>query len=375
MDSEGNGRLLRRPPSNIRRLETKRMSEKSQVHLFNKRFSRTFIFSAALTIIIMSLVFSGIPVLADPANPDSAPTITNVHINTYVAESGDMMITGIYNIPYATLPTPTADQTFIINLISTVNGSILGSTLPFDYASFKNGYNEGVFSLYFSAATVTSEGITWGANYIIQIAENPTQFTTPVTWNYAITSDVYTTFITQELNQADLASQVFVVGSIVGNYYKTSLFNNSGTNGATLNASGEAYFRGAIPGLQDLAPGLFIIQTGNTDVSNTEWSTAAFDAYTSQFDGTWVGTAIAATGDQFGMSGNMAMGIFFIVPLCLGCLIFSGIKFHTTDPGLISAAILLEMGAIMGWVTAPLFATIFQLMGIYVGYLLFFSRG
>jgi hypothetical protein len=75
------------------------------------------------------------------------------------------------------------------------------------------------------------------------------------------------------------------------------------------------------------------------------------------------------------MSGNMAAGLFFIVPLCLFCLIFSGMKFHTTDPGLVSASLVLEMGAIMGWVPAPLFATIFQLMGIYVGYLLFFARG
>ena len=351
------------------------MSEKHRTNLLNKIYNRKFIIAATLTIIIMSLVFSSVPVLADPANPDSTPTITDIHVNQYVASSGDIMITGLYNIPYATLPTLGADQNFIINLISPVDGSVLGSIAPFNYSGFKNGYNEGAFSLYFSTATVTAEGIVWGNNYIIQIAENPSQFASPLTWNYAITSGDYTTFTTNALNQTDLASQVFVLGSALATDYSVTLFNNAGTNGATLTATGEAYFRGAIPGLQDLAPELFIIQTGETDTSTTSWTTAAFDAYITQFNGTWVGTALSSTGTQFGMSGNMAAGLFFIVPLCLFCLIFSGMKFHTTDPGLISASLVLEMGAIMGWVPAPLFATIFQLMGIYVGYLLFFARG
>jgi hypothetical protein len=83
---------------------------------------------------------------------------------------------------------------------------------------------------------------------------------------------------------------------------------------------------------------------------------------------------MAATGDQFGMSGNMAMGMIVIAPLCLGCLVLSGMKFRTTDPGLVAASVVLEMGAVMGWVPAVIFATIFQFMGIYIAYLIFFSR-
>ena len=128
----------------------------------------------------------------------------------------------------------------------------------------------------------------------------------------------------------------------------------------------------SIPGLQSLVPAIFVIQQSNVDLTGETWTTNAFDAYNARFNDTWVGDAQAATGDMMGMSGNMAMGMIVIAPLSLGMLIFSGMKFHSTDPGLISASVMLEMGAVMGWVPPALFATIFQVMAIYIAYLFSF---
>jgi hypothetical protein len=55
-------------------------------------------------------------------------------------------------------------------------------------------------------------------------------------------------------------------------------------------------------------------------------------------------------------------------------LVLSAKRFNTTDPGLVCSAVILEMGTVMGWVSIALFATTFQLMGIYIAYLFFFSR-
>jgi hypothetical protein len=83
---------------------------------------------------------------------------------------------------------------------------------------------------------------------------------------------------------------------------------------------------------------------------------------------------MTATGNQFGMSGNMVMGLIFIVPACMIFLVLSAKRFNTTDPGLVACSVVLEMGTVMGWVSIALFATTFQLMGIYIAYLFFFSR-
>ena len=87
-----------------------------------------------------------LPVFAAIANPDTAPTIWDVHVNQNVISQGDIVFTGLYNIPYATPPTATADQTFIIRLMDPTGTTDLGSVAPFNYNGYHNGYNQGAFS-------------------------------------------------------------------------------------------------------------------------------------------------------------------------------------------------------------------------------------
>jgi hypothetical protein len=337
----------------------------------NTLHRRKFIAITVIGLLLVSPVIS-LPLKAlaqTTADPGSTPTVTHILVDQNLAETGDILITGLYDIPYTTLPTLTADQTFIIRLMAADGTTELGSVTPFDFATFKNGYDQGVFSFYFPSGNALS----WGTAYIIQIAENPAQFDTPLTWNTTIPSSAYTTLTTQADNQTNLASQVYTLGSILQSAYSQTLFTTSGTS-ETLTSIGEQYFRAVINGLQTMAPALFVIQQNNLNYTDDTWTTAAFDTYMERFNGTWVGDAMASTGNQFGMSGNMAMCLIFIVPLCVGCLIFSGMKFKTTDPGLVMASVALEMGAVMGWLPTALFAIILQLMAMYIGYLLFFAR-
>ena len=306
------------------------------------------------------------------ANPTSTPTITAVHVNENVITSGDIVFTGIYSIPYTTPSTTTANLTFIIRLMDPTGTTDLGSTVPYDYAAYQNGYDWGAFSLYFPAGN----SLTWNTLYIIQIAENPSQFTTPLVWNTAIASSAYSSVATDQADQqADLATQLATIGQTLGTDMNETLFALVGSQNE-LTAQGETYFRGAIESVQAMCPDIFTVQTNTLNVTATAWTTAAtWTNYLTQFNGTWVGTAMTATGNQFGMSGNMILGLIFIAPLCLIFLWLSGRKFNTTDPGLVSSSVLLEMGVVMGWVTIPLFATAIQCMGIYVAYLWFFARG
>jgi hypothetical protein len=305
-------------------------------------------------------------------NPTSTPTIIDVHVNENVIATGDIVFTGLYDIPYTTAPTTTANLTFIIRLMDPTGTIDYGSTVPFDYTAYQNGYDWGAFSLYFPAGN----SLTWGTLYIIQIAENPAQFTSPEVWNTTITSSAYSSVAADQTDQQnDLATQLSTIGQTLGTDMNETLFALVGTINE-LTAQGETYFRGAIESVQAMCPAIFTVQTNTLNLTATAWTTAAsWTNYLTQFNGTWVGNAMNATGNQFGMSGNMAMGLIFIAPLCLVFLWLSGRKFNATDPGLVASCVLLEMGTVMGWVSIALFATIIQCCAIYIAYLWFLARG
>ena len=311
-------------------------------------------------------------VLATTADPDSAPTIVNITIDRNLIAAGDWLITGLYNIPYASPPTLHADQTFIIRFMQTDGTTEIGAVAPYAYAGYHYGYGQGCFSIYLSPSV--AGGLSWGTSYFIQITENPSQFPTPLKWVTTLSASNYASFTTQADNQADVATQIYTIGSILAPIYNKTFFTTVGTR-EILTADGEAYFRGAVSGIQSMAPALFVVQQNTVDLTSRTWTNAAFNAYLTRFNGTWVGDIMTQTGDQFGMNGNMVMGMIIIAPLCIGLLIVAGMKFRTTDPGLVGASVILEMGAVMGWVPAAIFAMTFQLMGIYIAYLLFYSRG
>ena len=162
----------------------------------------------------------------------------------------------------------------------------------------------------------------------------------PLKWNTSLTAGMYTSVTAQTDNQTDLASQIYTIGSILATDFNEKLFTLVGSR-QVLTSDGETYFRGAINGLQSMAPALFAIQQNTLDLSSTAWTTSStWTNYLTRFNGTWVGTAMTATGNQFGMSGNMAMGLIFIVPACMIFLIISAKRFNTTDPGLVCMQLL-----------------------------------
>jgi hypothetical protein len=185
------------------------------------------------------------------ANPTSAPSIIDIHVNENVIAAGDIVFTGIYDIPYTTPPVGTnASQTFIIRLMDPTGTTDLGSAVPYNYTTYEYGYDWGAFSLYFAAGN----SLSWGTSYIIQIAENPSQFTSPLVWNTTVTSASYSSVATDQTDQqADMAQAMFTIGSALGTDMGETLFAPvSGTQ--ELTNSGTIYFTGAIESLQAAKP-------------------------------------------------------------------------------------------------------------------------
>jgi len=303
--------------------------------------------------------------------PDSTPSVSNLHINRQLLTETDILIYGDYDIPYATPPPSVfADKAFSFQLISTDNETELGVVTP--YVFFDNGYNEGVFGLYFSS--MATANITWGEPYIIRIAQNPSQFASPTKVDYVIPTNVYTSANTTTDNQLELSINILAAASRLEQIHTSYELVEGAAGGTVLTSpSGETYFRGAIYGLQAMAPELFMVQVLDYDTSYRTWTTAYSDNLTNRFETTWVGASENVTASQFGVTKQTGMGVIPLI-LSIGAVIVSSMKWRKAEPGLIFSALVLIGALLMGWLAPAIFASIFQAMGIYVSYLLFLSR-
>ncbi len=315
------------------------------------------------------LVFA-LPVKAVISQPTETPTISTFKANHNLVELGDMLIYAGYDIPYDSVPNVTAEQSFMFRLMDSTLTTELASIAPFAYSEFSNGYNKGVISFYFEASTAP----TWGVQYYIRISENPSQFSAPVSWDYLIPTTAYSSLTSQTDNQIELASNIKEMAHTLQSEFGHTILEPSSGGNVLSSPYGETYFRGAIYGIQVMAPTLFLVQLVQLDTTSTNWTTAQFDTYEHRFDATWVGPAENATASQFGVTPSAIMSVPVLL-LCIGACIVSSMKYHRIEPGLVGCAVFLIMGVLMGWLPIPAFAALNQFMGIYTSYVWFYARG
>jgi len=304
-------------------------------------------------------------------SPSPPPSVSNMHINQNLLTTGDILIYGDYDLPYVAPPSVAANQAFIFSLIASDNLTELGAIRPFVF--FDNGYNEGVFSFYFSS--ITTANITWGNVYTIRISENPAQFTSPVEIDYGVPSNVWTTANATEDNQLELAINIINAANRLEQVHTTYTLLDTAAAGTVLSSpSGETYFRGAIYGVQAMAPSLFMVQVLDYDQSYRTWTTDYSDNQTERFDATWVGASENVTATQFGTTQSV-FGYIFILPLCVGAVVVASIKWRKSEVGFIACGLFLFTGFLMGWVPGAIFASAYQAMGIYTAFVWFYARG
>lgn len=322
---------------------------------------------AALLLASIPVLWLAIPAYAT-ADPDSTPTINDVHANVYLIESGDVCIYGQYDLPYASIPADGADDTYIIRLIDTDNTTELGAVAPFAY--FDSGYNEGAFGLYFSAA----DNLTVDQSYVLRISQNPAYFTDPQYFDYLMQPSDWTNQSSQADNRAEFRVNIISIAEKLASAHSATLLESSVGGTVLADPAGENYFRGAIYGIQAMAPDLFLVQTLGWDTTDRTWATTNFDTYGTRFNGTFIGTATANTSATFGVDSNTLMFTIYLLPITVGAIIISQIKFRKAEPGFVVGCLALILTALMGWINYALFALIYQLFAMYIGYLWFFSR-
>lgn len=266
---------------------------------------------------IIAALSLALPAYADTADPDSTPTIVSVDVYRNLLETDDRLFVIYANIPYAVLPSTPVNETFIWRLIDTDGVTVLGTTVGYAYNDDGYGYN--VFSMYFSAA----DALTWGSAYTIKLSGNPANFITPPTYNiYTMVAGDYTSLTDSEDNQAALAALILSIADDLNNKWAlaTAYYLNTQTEAGTrLSLYGEAFFRGAIYGVQAMAPAAFEFVVEDVAITDRTWTDNYTDVLENQYTGTWIDTARDGMKDLFSTSFDLTSVIILII-VCAGLL-------------------------------------------------------
>ena len=305
-------------------------------------------FSSVIILALLALFLIATPAYADTPDPDSNPTIESFNNYRNSLEPGDWLLVIYANIPYSSIPDTPVTETFIWRLMDTDEVTELGSTIGTNYNDDGYGYN--VYSMYFSADEVTAKGMVWETSYIARLSGNPAVFDTPPIYNFTINAGNYSALTVTADVQAELAARVLTIAADLDNKWGLTATNSLLTEaeaGTVLSIFGEAFFRGAIFGLQAMAPGAFSVIIRNLDVPDREFPSEYAENVTGQWGGTWIDTAQEAGKALFGTDYDLLSIIMLLVMsggLLIGNIMLTGDHWN----GLVDVAAFGIIGARLG---------------------------
>lgn len=304
---------------------------------------------------------------SDPPAPANMQ-VESAQVCRHLLEADDFLLVFHYNIHYSNgQPEDPANKVFTFRLLDTDGETHLGAIIPYVY--YNAGYDQGCSAFYFPAADAPA----WGLSYKVVIAGNPAYFANPPTASYTLVTSDYSQVETSEENQTILGNYVVDVAELLENNWATTLLTMSDM-GTILNTSGEAYFRGAITGLQYMAPQIFAVQVTPPEYEETEWTKEKGEEYKGRFEDTWVGEGLAIAGDAFHVQWNVLTGLGMMAVI-LGLAIISYKSYATVKPAMVSAILVLLGGTVLGWVSAAIMGITTVLFGLFLGYVWFFRHG
>lgn len=331
-----------------------------------------------LLMLLIGLLCSSSPVYADTANPDSTPTIEQFNLYRNMRETGDMLLLVYANIPYASVPDTPVTETFIWSMLDTDNVTELGSTIGFAYnlsTHQDDGYGYNVYSMYWDAGNVTALGITWGTGYTVRLSGNPAVFDTPPIYNYTISASDYSSLTVQADVRTELGNRILDIANDLdikwGLSASYSLITELET-GRALSLYGEAFFRGAIYGVQSLAPGIFSVVIRVIEVVERTWDPEYSENVTEQWEGTWVETAQEAGKALFGTDYDL-LSIIMLLAMS-GLLLIGNLKL-TGDSwnALIDVTVFGVIGARLGMYDLAFLILVAAMCWIYISAKIWFG--
>jgi hypothetical protein len=300
-----------------------------------------------LAILALSIsCFWATPALAIE-EPAPMPTIANKWAWGGVLEPNDMLVIIYENTPYTNVPDIPYPQAFIWRFMSPDGTTELGQSLGYPYSDLGYGYN--VIGFYFSP----SDDIAWGQSYYLKLSGTPSAFTEPPEYTFQMSSGDYSTLTDQDDIEKDIEARILQIATDLENKWGLSAdysLVEPAEMGMVLSIYGEAFFRGALYGLQSYAPNAFHLVLSNIDQSlltDRSWTEAYSTNLTSQFPGTGIETGMQAGNEILGVSYNLfglLLTLGLIAFIVIVCLAIGGDWWGSIAGGVAPMVILARMG-------------------------------
>jgi len=317
--------------------------------------------------LLILLVLPATPVYADTPYPDSAILPPTFNVYEDLRESGDMLFVIYANIPYATTPAQPVTETYFWSLVDPDTDIEIGNTTGYAYnvgTYQEDGFGYLVASMYFNAIEVTAS-LSWGEGYEMKLIGNPAVFDDPPVYSFIIPSSAYNTETDHQRELADrvlaLATDLNVKWELASAY---SLLIEEET-GSTLSPYGQAYFRGAIYGLNTLAPAVFPVEFRQLEIADRDWDEEYSENVTGQWAGTWVQTAQEGGKALFGTDYDL-FSIIILLGMCGGLMIGNIMITGDHWNGFIDVAIVMCIGARLGMYDLGFLILVAALCWIYI---------
>ena len=223
----------------------------------------------SLFLALVLLVFTALPVFAI-ADPDSPPQVSAVYVYKDLLEDGDLGVLVDYYLDYATLPSETVTEAYLAVFVDDDGATQLRSVAPYTFVN--SGYGRGLAWIYFTAAEVTTYGISHAneALYRVWLVGNPTlswvgdppKTTTGIDY-WQTTGTTATLLALRVIYYADVLELIWSLDMVEA----TPLGNR-------LTSTGESYFLNVIANLRTMAPSCFSAGEVSPDYIPVSYDTA-----------------------------------------------------------------------------------------------------
>ena len=300
--------------------------------------------------------------------PDSI-SILNIRAYEGVIEPGDLLIVTKYRLEYSIVPTELISDTYLGRFME--GATELNSVQPFAFND--NGFGDGAFSFYHSAADVIAQTIDIsGGGLSVILQGNPTVFVTPPSVESGTITIRDATQIEKELTDDILEMARQLENNADWRASDQDLVEDTAI-GQVLTVSGEQYFSNVIINLRIMAPDLF----GSASLT-PEVIERTFDAtYKESLKAFWVGTPIddgfIVLADTLFLPKIM-VSTLFLLAIIVAVAYFVSRATRANEFGVLSVAITLPVGALIGLTSIVFAATGAMFAVLAIGFIFFYKQ-
>jgi len=276
-----------------------------------------------ITLLSVFCLLAIAPVVYATDLPSSTPTIESFNAYRNVLETGDFLLIVYENTPYTGTPDRAYSQSFVWRLESVDGTTDYAFTTGYSYDNSGWGYN--VVAFYFDAADVVSiiGADYWEKAYKVQLSGTPAAYDDPPTYTYTVGVSDYSALTDTDEVKTAVANRIMEIAADLDNKWGVAAAYSliySGEVGEVLSIYGQSFFRGAIYGVQAMAPSIFSVSISNVNVDDRTWTTTYTTELESQYTGTYFEEALTEGEGFFDVSYNM-FGIVIILVLCAFTLV------------------------------------------------------